>query len=101
MVLWFPADATKRCLEMADSKNNSIEVRGTDLSPNQLSHAGDFLALVGWNGNEPARTTRRVDIARLLAWYGALRYQAGQNASGSLENPWRLINKTPHSSFEN
>jgi hypothetical protein len=81
---------------MADSKNHIIEVRGTDLSPDQISHASEFLALVGWNGNENTRTTRRLDIARLVAWYGALRYQAGCNGSGSLEKPSRLIKREPY-----
>jgi hypothetical protein len=80
---------------MADPKNNTIQARGTDLSPEQLSHASNFLALVGWKENEYTRTTARVDIARLIAWYGSLRYQAGCNGSGSLERPLRLITPTP------
>jgi hypothetical protein len=85
---------------MADSKNIRIQARGTDLSPDQLSHASNFLALVGWKENENSRTTRRIDIVRLIAWYGSLRYQAGCIGNGSFEEPLHLISSSPPAASE-
>src|SRR6185436_12623411 len=77
------------------SEKNRAEVRGNDLTPEQLESASQFLALLGWKEQELARNTTRADIARIVAWYGALRFQSGSNRIGSLEKPTRLIETTP------
>lgn len=66
-------------------------MRGTDCTPKQLGHASDFLADRGWPDNVNFGSQRREDVARLLAWYGVLRYQAGRDGTGgSLEEPSAL-----------
>ena len=77
------------------SNNHHNEIKGTELTKEQLENAAEFLALLGWKDSEPSRTTKRSDIARIVAWYGALRYKSGLNKTGSLEIPARLIGKTP------
>lgn len=77
------------------SDKNPGEIRNTDLTQAQLESASEFLALLGWKDNEPSRKTKRVDIARIVAWYGALRFQSAFYRTTSLENPSRLIETTP------
>jgi hypothetical protein len=66
----------------------------TDLTPEQLASAKEFLALLEWKENELTRTVKREDIARIVAWYGALRYKSGFARTGSLDKPTRLIERT-------
>jgi hypothetical protein len=76
------------------SVKHPAEIRGTDITPEQLESASQFLALLGWREGEPNRKTTRADIARIVAWYGALRFQSGFLQNGSLEKPSRLIETT-------
>src|SRR5437016_3363699 len=77
-----------------NSNKNPAEIRSTDLTQEQLESAAQFLALLGWKDDEPFRKAKRSDIARVIAWYGALRFQAGFYRTTSLEKPSRLIETT-------
>ena len=79
------------------SEKNPTEVRNTDLTQEQLESASQFLAVLGWKENTPSQKVKRSDIARLVAWYGALRFQSGFYRTTSLEKPSRLIETTPAS----
>jgi hypothetical protein len=76
------------------SRPNPGEVKGTDLTKEQLASASDFLTALGWTESEPIRQATRERVALLIAWYGALRYQAAAHQLGSYEAPGRLIATT-------
>lgn len=80
---------------MSDINKTPTEIRRSNITKEQLVSAEDFLTAMGWKEAEPTRQVTRADIAFLIAWYGALRYQAGSNHIGSLEKPTRLIETTP------
>ena len=63
-------------------------MRGTDCTKEQLSAASAFLADCGWPVDIPQTTPRREEVVALIAWYGALRFIACRDNSGStLERP--------------
>lgn len=68
-------------------------MRGTECTAGQMEHARKFLMDRAPNVLDRPTDERRVtipfgDIARILAWYGALRFIAGRDATGgSLEIP--------------
>ena len=76
---------------MPPTNNTPTQVDGSKLSKEQIAAASNFLTLQGWNDKDSTSKVRREDIARLLAWYAAIRYQAGANGIGTLENPGRTI----------
>lgn len=76
---------------MSSTDNSPTQIDGSKLSKKQLAAASDFLTLQGWNDKDLKSKVRREDIARLLAWYAAIRYQAGANGIGTLENPGRTV----------
>lgn len=73
------------------SQENSSQIDGSKLSKEQLDAASHFLGLMGWKESDPTSKVRREDIARLIAWYGAIRYQAGTNKIGTLEIPGQTV----------
>jgi len=79
---------------MASPNNNPTQIDGSKLSKEQLAAASDFLTLQGWNDKDLRSKVRREDITRLLAWYAAIRYQAGANGIGTLESPGRTVEVT-------
>lgn len=70
-----------------NTRNNPTEIKGSELTDDQLSAASDFLSGANWKTNQAVRQTSRADIVRLLAWYAAVRYQAGVHGIGTLEKP--------------
>ena len=62
-------------------------MRGRDCTPEQLDRASDFLAKRGWQEEAEKAIQLRADMVRLIAWYGALRYQAGEKGIATLKNP--------------
>lgn len=68
-------------------------MRGTDCTPEQVEAASQFLADRGWPKDIPLAALSRESIARMIAWYGALRYQAGRDGINSLEKPGEIIVK--------
>lgn len=64
-------------------------MKGTDCTPEQIANASDFMARIGkWPASRPVGQIDREDVAVLLAWYGALRYQAGRDGTGgTFEHP--------------
>src|SRR5437867_4376811 len=76
-------------------------VRGTDINNDQVASARDFLTALDWPEAETTREITRERIAFLIAWYGALRYQAGALKLGSLETPGRLIEVPPITTKQN
>jgi hypothetical protein len=66
-------------------------VRGTECTPEQLAAARHFLS-VGDNKIGLANDDDRValplkDLVRIVAWYGAIQFEAGQNGRGTLDRP--------------
>ncbi len=78
-----------------NGKKNPTEVKGSDLTAEQIEAASDFLSGANWKTDQPTRETSRVDIVRLLAWYAAVRYQAGVHGIGTLEKPARTTYVLP------
>jgi len=68
-------------------------MRGTDVTPEQLQSAREFLAARSHGRLEGHSDAVSVelplgDLARIVAWYGAIRYQAGASGiGGTLERP--------------
>jgi hypothetical protein len=70
-------------------------MRGTDVTTEQVEHARAFWLARSLN---PAAIVNGVvyasmdDIARMMAWYGALRFEAGRTGEGgTLERPGELV----------
>lgn len=82
-----------------NGKKNPTEVKGSDLTAEQIEAASDFLSGANWKSGEPTRKTSRVDIVKLLAWYAAVRYQAGVHGIGTLDKPGRTICVLPKPNF--
>jgi hypothetical protein len=78
-------------------KKRSTEIKGKDITRAQIASANDFLTAMGWKDTETIRGIKRADVALLIAWYGALRYQAAIDHVGTLINPGRLVESTPRS----
>ena len=73
-------------------------VKGTDITQEQLDSAEHFVRDRQATGPKP-QTDQRVslcfdELVRLVAWYGALRYEAGRNGIASLEKPGYFVKKT-------
>lgn len=70
-------------------------MRGTEVTPAQMNSAREFLSsrVRNTRHNRPESDAQVVsltygDLARLVAWYGALRYKAGADGTGgTLEAP--------------
>ena len=65
-------------------------MRGTELTPEQIGSAREFIQGRIRVGSMPEDETVVVsmeagNLCRLLAWYGALRYQAGASGIGGTE----------------
>ena len=72
-------------------------MKGTDVTPEQLVHAEEFLRRIAHGTelrkgvtyyNTEALSLKRQDLIRLLAWYGAIRAKSGR------ETPAPLVNRT-------
>jgi hypothetical protein len=70
---------------------NQKAIKASDLTHDQLASARDFLTGNDWPESENKRTVPREEVARLIAWYGALRFRAGADGIGTLEKPPRLL----------
>lgn len=76
-------------------------MKGTDLTDAQIQSARQFLVDRRSGDNKgvmPADEENIVqsfgNLARVVAWYGALRYEAGRNGTGgTLENPGPIEEK--------
>jgi len=68
-------------------------VKGTECTPAQIEHAKDFIIDRGWKSNPHQRAMISLDdFARMLARYGAVRFQAGRdNTGGTLEQPGPIV----------
>jgi hypothetical protein len=67
-------------------------MKGTDCTPEQLRHARRFLVDRGWNSAVEKAIITTEDLIRIVAWYGALRYQAAATGEGgSLNQPGELV----------
>jgi len=84
---------------MDTGKKNPTEIKGSDLTAEQIEAASNFLSGANWKSDEPTRKTSRVDIVKLLAWYAAVRYQAGVHGIGTLEKPNRTVCGPPAPDF--
>lgn len=66
-------------------------MRGTDMTPEQLTAARNFiegLVLLSAPPKPDAMITHRYEnLVRLVAWYGAIRYEGAQKGIGTLECP--------------
>lgn len=63
-------------------------MKGTDCTPEQIAHASEFMEIARWPVSAPTAKCSRDQTARLLAWYGAMRFQAGRDGvGGTLEKP--------------
>ncbi len=71
-------------------------MKGTDLTPKQLKSAEEFILdrsrnrIDGRHVIDPDHpiVMRWSDLVRIVAWYGALRYQAGKfGTGGTFEKP--------------
>jgi hypothetical protein len=65
-------------------------MRGTDLTPEQIESAKQFAVAI--SGIQPPDDDRLISMTfgnfvRVVAWYGAMRYEAGQKGINSLEKP--------------
>lgn len=71
-------------------------MKGTDCTPEQIQSARDFLFARSLNIEAVPDDSRVImlpfgDLARLVAWYGALRYAAGRDGTGgTLEVPGEI-----------
>ena len=65
-------------------------MRGNDVTPEQLEAAAAFLDLTRLSERpQPHQmvTSRYCDVLQLLAWYGAVRYQAALDGIGDTGRP--------------
>ena len=69
-------------------------MKGCRCTPAQIASANAFLEIAKWAPSDERANVRRADIVRLVAWYGALRYIAGQSGEGgTLEQPGPLVGR--------
>ena len=73
-------------------------MRGTDCTTEQIASAREFVWLrqtiphASCPGDEQMVTLPFGHLARVVAWYGALRYIAGRDGTGgSLEKPGEMV----------
>lgn len=72
-------------------------MKGTDCTEQQLARAGEFLTNRGWPEGQDFRRVSRADVARIVAWYGAMRFIAGRDGdAGTLEAPNEIVTVHPH-----
>ena len=63
-------------------------MKGTDCTPEQLAAAERFVLNGVRMADVPERfVMKRVDLVRLIAWYGAIRFRAAKAGIGSEEKP--------------
>jgi hypothetical protein len=65
-------------------------MKGTDLTSAQIHAAEQFIFDRAKGAPKPANGMVYLtwdSFVRILAWYGAMRYQAGRDGINSLENP--------------
>lgn len=66
-------------------------MRGTELTPQQLERAKEFVrgrqVVKADLTDEQQIQLAFGDLVRLVAWYGAIRFEAGQKGIGTLEVP--------------
>ena len=75
-------------------------MKGTDLTGAQIAHAQQFIAercrLSATHLDRRMVEIPMADLARAIAWYGALRYMAGRDGTGgTLERPGPLVTTAP------
>jgi hypothetical protein len=68
-------------------KKNPTQIDGSKLTTDQICAGKNFLAAIGWPENEDKRTVTRDDMAKVVAWYGGIRFLAGVHGIGTLEHP--------------
>jgi hypothetical protein len=70
-------------------------MKGTDVTPEQLVHAEEFLCRIAHGTelrkgvtyyNTESLSLKRQDLIRLLAWYGAIRAKSGRETPNPLVN---------------
>lgn len=61
-------------------------MKGTELTDDQIRLAREFYGAVCSDPSAENVRARKVDIIRLVAWFGAIRYQAAQ-ADGASTKP--------------
>jgi hypothetical protein len=69
-------------------------VKGTNCTPEQLASAEEFImARASTVTKRPKQVSMPFDsLVRLVAWYGALRFEAGRDGiGGTLEKPAPMI----------
>ncbi len=74
-------------------------MKGTDCTPSQIVSASQFLAARGWPDDDIRREFKREDIVRIVAWYGAMRFQAGRDGvGGTIDRPGEFVTRAdpPH-----
>lgn len=74
-------------------------MRGTEVTKEQMESASQFLADRGWPEGAPLAQAKREQIVRLVAWYGACRYQAGAAGINSWDCPGELAVKPARSAL--
>lgn len=63
-------------------------MKATDCTPEQIESAEQWLHDRGWPVDAEVARVNRQQMARLVAWYGALRFQAGRDGiGGTFERP--------------
>lgn len=77
-------------------------MKGTDLTPEQLEAAERFILSIRSEGNSSQGggtiLQRWEDFVRVVAWYGALRYESGRKGLGfgiSDEETNPIVNPSP------
>lgn len=71
-------------------------MRGTEVTEDQMQSAREFafgrsIGLAGMPDDDQEVTVTFGAMVRMMAWYGALRYQAGRGGfGGTLESPEEL-----------
>jgi len=68
-------------------------MKGTDCTEAQVAHAKAFVEVHALHQAMPERfIIASDDLARLLAWYGALRFMSGRDGEGgTLECPGEIV----------
>lgn len=66
-------------------------MRGTDVTPKQMEAASEFICSTRLDAPEPMKMVMMpyVDLVRLVAWYGAIRYKGALAGIGEEGSPGR------------
>jgi len=69
-----------------------MTMKGTDCTDVQVAHAREFIEAYALHGPMPEKfIVVADDLARLVAWYGAMRFESGRTGEGgTLECPGEL-----------